>query len=327
MLSLALSLHIMKDKLLNIARIIISLLLLLFLFKRVDLRAVIPLMKGADIPLLMLSFSGYILLLVFSAVRWWWLLTVQGVKLSFIRVLGYYLIGMFFNNFLPPTVGGGAARAIYAGRDTGKNKESFASMTCELALGFIGLFIFVTVLLLFYLGIREGKILFLVFLCGGSVLIFLFCLFLSPHMARRLERPIRRVKLWGMGEKIFDFYSAIRIYRSRKMALFVGILLSLGVQISVGVENFFIGKALGLELGLLPCMVFPSIVGVITILPSIGGLGIREVSYVYFFNLVGITKEASFSLSLLFYIVGVIGSLPGAVLFPLMKRFRNKDIP
>lgn len=324
--SLAVSFHIMKDRLLNITRIIISLLLLLLLFKRMDLRNVIPLMKGVDIPLLLLSFCGYILLLIFSTMRWWWLLIVQDVRLPFMRVFGYYLVGMFFNNFLPPTVSGGAVRAVYAGRDTGKNKESFASMTCELVLGFIGLFIFVTILLLFYLGQREGRILFLIFLCGSVMLIFLFGLFISPYMVGRLEVPIRRIKMWGIGEKIFNFYNALSIYRNRKKAILIGILLSFGVQTAIGMENFFIAKALGLELSLFPCMVFPSIIGVITVLPSIGGLGIREVSYVYFFNLMGIAKEASFSLSLLFYIVGVIGSLPGAVLFSLMKRFKNKDI-
>jgi hypothetical protein len=325
--SLVVSLHIMKDRLLNIARIVISLLLLLFLFKRMDLRDIIPLMKGVNTPLLLLSFSGYILLIVFSTMRWWRLLTVQEVRLPFRRVFGYYLIGMFFNNFLPPTIGGGAVRAIYAGRDTGKNKESFASMTCELVLGFVGLFIFVTILLLFYLGRREGRILFLIFLCGSIAFIILFGLFLSPYMVRRLEGLIKRVRIWRIGEKIFGFYSALSIYRNRRTAILVGILLSFGVQTAIGTENFLIAKALGLELGLLPCMVFPSIIGIITILPSIGGLGIREVSYVYFFSLMGIPKEASFSLSLLFYIVGVIGSLPGAVLFALTKRFRSKDIP
>ncbi|MCK4256851.1 flippase-like domain-containing protein, partial [candidate division WOR-3 bacterium] len=141
----------MKNRLLNIARIVISLLLLLFLFYKLDLQDVKPLIKAADISFLILSFIGYILLLLFSTMRWWLLLNVQGVKLPFIRVFGYYITGMFFNNFLPPTIGGGTVRAIFAGRDTGKNKESFASMTCELLLGFIGLFIFVTILLLFYL--------------------------------------------------------------------------------------------------------------------------------------------------------------------------------
>jgi len=325
--SLAVSFHIMKNKLLNIASIIISLLLLLLLFKRMDLRFIIVLVKGVDIPLLVLSFFSYILLLVFSTMRWWWLLAVQGVRLPFMRVFGYYLIGMFFNNFLPPTVGGGAVRAIYAGRDTGKNKESFASMTCELVLGFIGLFIFVTILLLFYLGRSEGRILFLIFLCGSIVITLLFSLFLSTYIVKKLERPIKRIRFWGIGEKIFDFYNAITIYRDRKMAIFVSIFLSFGVQAAIGMENFLIARALGLELGLLPCMVFPSIIAVITILPSIGGLGIREVSYVYFFNLMGIPREVSFSLSLLFYIIGVIGSLPGVVLFSLMKRVKNKDTP
>ncbi len=315
----------MKNRLLNIARIVISLLLLLFLFYKLDLQDVKPLIKAADISFLILSFIGYILLLLFSTMRWWLLLNVQGVKLPFIRVFGYYITGMFFNNFLPPTIGGGTVRAIFAGRDTGKNKESFASMTCELLLGFIGLFIFVTILLLFYLMRLEGRILFLIFLFGSIVLIILFCLFLSPRMVRKLEIYIRRIRIFGIGDKLYDFYTAISIYRYKRTAILIGILLSFGVQTAIGIQNFFIARSLHLQLDLLPCIVFPSIISVIIMLPSIGGLGIREVSYVYFFNMMGIPKEASFSLSIIFYLVGVIGSLPGAVIFPLMKRFRKED--
>lgn len=312
----------MKNKLFNIARVVISLLLLLLLFKRLEMRDILPLIREADISYILLSFLGYLLLLLFSAARWWWLLGVQDVRLPFMRVFKYYLIGMFFNNFLPPTLGGGAVRAIYAGRDTGKKKESFASMTCELVLGFIGLFIFVTILLLFYLGTREGKILFLIFLCGSLTLAFLFNLFLSPRMVRRLEIPIRRVKIWGLGEKFHRFYGAISIYRDKRKAILIAILLSFGVQTSIGIINLFIGKALGLELSFLAYIVFPSIISVILILPSIGGLGIRELSYIYFFNLLGIAPEASFSLSILFYLVGIIGSLPGVVLFSTMKKYK-----
>ncbi|MCK4329961.1 flippase-like domain-containing protein, partial [candidate division WOR-3 bacterium] len=142
---------------------------------------------------------------------------------------------------------------------------------------------------------------------------------------RKLEIYIRRIRIFGIGDKLYDFYTAISIYRYKRTAILIGILLSFGVQTAIGIQNYFIARSLHLQLDLLPCIVFPSIISVIIMLPSIGGLGIREVSYIYFFNMLGIPKEASFSLSIIFYLVGVIGSLPGAVIFPLMKRFRKED--
>lgn len=316
----------MKNKLLNIIRIVVSLLLLILLFKKMNMGEIIPILTKININLFLLSFLGYILLLLFSALRWWWLLGAQDVRLPFIRVFAYYLIGMFFNNFLPPTIGGGAVRAIYAGADTGKKRESFASMSCELVVGFIGLFIFVTILLLFYLGTGEGKILFFIFLLGTIVLTSLFYLLISPKITEKLEKPIKKLKLWGIGEKLYNLYIAVSLYRGKILTILGVIFLSFGVQTAIGIENFFIGRAIGLEeITLLSYIVFPSIISVITILPSIGGLGIRELSYVYFFNLLGISNEAAFSLSILFYLVGIVGSLPGAIIFATMKKY-NKPL-
>ncbi len=315
----------MKNKWLNIARVVISILLLLLLFYKIDFKDIIPLIGSASIPFLLLSFTGYITLILFSTARWWWLLRVQGIRLSFLRVFGYYFVGMFFNNFLPPTIGGGTVRAMLAGRDTRKNKETFASMTCELLLGLIGLLVFVTLLLLFYLAKREGRILFIIFLSGSIVLIILYYLFLSPRIIKVLERHIKKIKFLQIGERLFNFYVALSIYRDKKRAVLLGILLSFGVQTAIGVQNFFIARALHLDIGLFPCILFPSIISIIIMVPSIGGLGVREASYVYFFNMLGISNEASFSLSILFYLVSVVGSLPGALVFPLMKRFKRED--
>lgn len=315
----------MKNRLLNILRAVISVLLLVFLFYRLNLGDIKPLLRTVAVPYLILSFAGYLLLLLFSTTRWWWLLKEKGVRLPFIKVFAYYLIGMFFNNFLPPTIGGGAVRALFAGRDTNRSKETFASMSCELLLGLIGLFIFVTLLLLFYLHAVEGRVLFIIFLSGSIGLIVLFYLMLSPVMVSKLEGYIKRIRIFGIGNKLFDFYTALSSYRDKKRAIFVGIILSFGVQTAIGIQNFFIARSLHLDIGLLPCIIFPSIISVIIMIPSIGGLGVREASYVYFFNMLGISKEASFSLSLIFYLVGVVGSLPGAVIFPLMRRVKKED--
>ena len=56
-----------------------------------------------------------------------------------------------------------------------------------------------------------------------------------------------------------------------------------------------------------------------TIPLTINGLGIREWGYRFFFAQVGLSSTETVTLSLLFYIVGVIGSLAGGIIFPFMK--------
>lgn len=314
----------MRKNLLNIVRVVVSVLLLYLLFRKINFKDILTILKTANTPVFLLSFLGYFLLLITSALRWWILLYAQGVKLPYHRTLIYYIIGMFFNNFLPPTIGGGAVRAFYVGKVTGKNKESFASMTVELILGLLGLLIFLAILLLFYLGREGGKVM-LVYILGATIfLIAVIFVFLQRGIVKRLKPIVLRIKFFGMGKKLIDFYNAMYLYRGKKLVILEVILLSFCVQASIGIMNFFIGKSLGFNISFLSYIILPSIVSIITMLPSIGGLGIREASYVFFFKSVGLTGAQSLSLSLIFYFCGVIGSLPGVIFFSLGRSLRGK---
>ncbi len=49
---------------------------------------------------------AYILVEISAAVRWQILLRVQGIRLNPFRLAGLFLIGMFYNQFLPGGTGG-----------------------------------------------------------------------------------------------------------------------------------------------------------------------------------------------------------------------------
>jgi uncharacterized membrane protein YbhN (UPF0104 family) len=48
---------------------------------------------------------------------------------------------------------------------------------------------------------------------------------------------------------------------------------------------------------------------------SLGGLGVRETSFVYFLGLVGVSSEKAFTLSIVAYAVTLITVLPAAWLY------------
>ena len=73
----------------------------------------------------LLGASVFVLgLLGTGSIRWGLLLRAQGVRLSRISVFMYYMIGMFFNNFLPSTVGGDFVKARSEERRVGKECRS-----------------------------------------------------------------------------------------------------------------------------------------------------------------------------------------------------------
>ena len=59
---------------------------------------------------------------------------------------------------------------------------------------------------------------------------------------------------------------------------------------------------------------FPAII-VLTMLPiSISGIGVREVSFAYFFSHVGVSNEQAVSISLAVFLLILIGNLGGGLL-------------
>ena len=159
----------MKRRLWLILRILVSVGLLFFILRRMNFDDAITLLKNVNVGLFLLSFVAYFLVVAISTLRWYELLGAQKVRLSYNKTLAYYLVGFFFNNFLPAVVGGGAIRAFYAGRVTNKNKEAFASMATELIFGLIGIFLFTVIVVLIYFGFKfKGAI--LGFIVGGLVL-------------------------------------------------------------------------------------------------------------------------------------------------------------
>ena len=53
-----------------------------------------------------LGIFAYLMVEVAAAIRWQVLLRVQGIRLSNMRVGGLFIIGMFYNQFMPGGTGG-----------------------------------------------------------------------------------------------------------------------------------------------------------------------------------------------------------------------------
>lgn len=315
----------MKKTLQIFLRIVVSGGLLFLLLHRIDFVKIMTLLKGVNIPIFLLSFGAYFLLVLTSTLRWHFLLLAQDVKLPFGRTLGYYLIGFFFNNFLPAAIGGGVIRASYAGKNTNKNKESFAAMFTELVVGFIGLLIFTSVLLVFFLNGKIEKIVLLSIVVGLFLIVIFGILFFQKALMSRFKNIVEKIRFWGLAEKIKRFYNVLYSYKEKKGSLITGILFSFGVQFFLGLMVLFIGKALGFSIPLISYILYTSIVSILMMAPiTINGLGIREWGFRFFFANVGLSSSEAVVLSLLFFFVGIIGSLSGAVIFPFMKLSKRR---
>src|SRR2546421_4451858 len=65
---------------------------------------------------------AYVVVEIAAAFRWHVLLKVQGIRLSFLRLSGLFLIGMFYNQFLPGGTGGDIMKSYYLLKETPDKK-------------------------------------------------------------------------------------------------------------------------------------------------------------------------------------------------------------
>ena len=130
-------------------RISISIILLIFLFKQIDKKTLLDTMKNLNKSLLFLAFliffSSYILCLL----RWGMLLKAAKIYLPFKRIIISFAGGVFFNLFLPSTIGGDFVRSVDLAIHTKRPREVVATVFLDRLSGYIGLVIVAILAVLF----------------------------------------------------------------------------------------------------------------------------------------------------------------------------------
>ena len=79
---------------------------------------------------------------------------------------------------------------------------------------------------------------------------------------------------------------------------------------------WFAAQALGADIPVLIVFLFNPLVMLIAVLPiTIGGLGLSQSSYVYFYGLMGVSAALALAMSLLQQVVVYAATLPGGILW------------
>src|SRR5215471_19919660 len=116
----------------------------LFLFGKVNLSEVWAAALNADRLYLGIAVAIYLLSVVGMAHRWQLLAAAVGLKKSLLELVQYCYVGMFFNLFLPSTVGGDFSRCYYISKGTGKYSNALYSVVADRTTGIAVLFLMAT---------------------------------------------------------------------------------------------------------------------------------------------------------------------------------------
>jgi glycosyltransferase 2 family protein len=303
-----------------IAKIVVSIALLAFLFSKIDTARLWASAKKASVPWLVAALGVQALNLIASTWRWRLLLDAQDVKLKSRTLLGSYLVATFFNNFRPSNVGGDVIRI----RDTaGATRSKTLATTIVLvdrALGLMALVLISAVgatAAARYYGSGASPIwpswLWAFFLAGAAITAPVVY---APEGFGRLLQPLTIVHPEWVGKRIDKLTATLSRFRERPSALagcFSGAVFVQGLMV---VFYLAVVYALKIPVTASELAVIVPISLVVQMLPvSVNGLGLREATFSFYFTRLGLPIESAVLLSLMGAAVLLVFSLSGAAVY------------
>lgn len=301
-------------------KVSISLGLLIYLFWKIDLPQFGRTLHIIQILPFLAAGILYIGCQYLSSYRWQVLLRVHDIYVPVPRLFSFYLVGMFFNNFLPSSVGGDVVKGYDLYRHSGRGKEAITTVLLERYTGLVALIIIgLAALLIGYKYLPDPVIAVLLsgiaagFICGTLIVI-------SRYTRRVSLRTTRRLNVPRLGRAIHKLYKPFERYKTHKGKFLYSILVSFAIQILNIVVYILLADALNISVPAGYFFLFFPIVTIISMFPvSINGLGIREGLMVYLFSKIDVSMNQALSLSLSWFFIVTCISLLGGLIFAARK--------
>jgi uncharacterized protein (TIRG00374 family) len=254
-----------------------------------------------------------------SLMAWRWLVLLQPVppadRPSFGRIMRIFFVSTFMGTFLPASVGGDLVRAFALARERVPMSLSAASVAMDRALGVV------SILLLGLASLAAAPEqappgVWIVMSVGTTACAALAAVIFSTRAAALVSllldwlpgAPLRR-----LAAKLLD---AVREYRFHHGALASVLVGSVGVQVLRVLQAWLLGVGLGITAPPAAYFVCIPIILLVMLLPiTMNGLGTSQAAFVWCFGALGVARADAFALSILFVALGIVGNLPGGLLY------------
>lgn len=259
----------------------------------------------------------------FLAMRWRSIVMASGVTLSGAAALRYSLIATFFNQTLPSTIGGDAARVWMLARNEAGWKNATYSVLIDRAVGLFALAVIVLAFLPWTLELVRDPV-----ARAATVAIGL----------AGVGGPLAFVAV-GFGGRLLDRWWATRhVVAASRLAWaicssarvgFPVAALSLLIHTLTVATAWAAAKAIAAPLDFTVALsLIPPVVLVATIPVSIAGWGVRESAMIAAFTYAGLVQSDGLIVSLIFGAASfAVGALGGIVWIVSGERVQSVDVP
>ncbi len=256
----------------------------------VDMSAVKTIWKNSDPLMLFAAFVAFFVSQIFASTRIRSYFLATGLKLSEWSNYKLYLLGMFYNMFLPGGVGGDGYKIYYLRKTHHADTRKLILATLlDKASGLWALCVISLVLLLKLPQLHIPSIWIWLLMIVGTIVYYL---------------------IYRIGFK--SFLSSFVTTNVKAM----------GVQLCQVLSVVFTLYALGIKENHTPYLVLFMVSSLVALFPlTIGGLGARELVFMYGAEYYALDAQIGVAISLFFYVISALASLPG-----LYFVFYNKSL-
>ncbi len=300
----------------RLVRLVIAVGLTAFLIWQNDPAAIFRTAAGADPAWLLVACS--LVVADRALMAWRWLALLRPVMASpppVGAVMRVFFVSSFVCSFLPASVGSDLARAYGLRQHDVPGTAAVASVAMDRALGVVAILL-VGVVAVAMLDVPAPTGVYLVLLSGGAASLALAAVIFVDAIGD----AVAAMTSWLPGEGIRRIagrlVEAVRTYRHHHGALGAVLAASAAVQALRVLQAWGLGRALGIDAALGVYFVAIPVVLLIMLLPiTINGLGTGQAAFLWTFGAAGVGRPEALALSILFIALGVIGNLPGGVLY------------
>jgi len=268
----------------TIAKLLISVLALYFVFKKIDLTLLWETIIGANFIFLFVAALLFVSSQFVSSIRLLYFFKDISIHLGKLYNWKLYLLGMYYNLLFPGGIGGDGYKVYLLEKMHQKGKvKIIKALLFDRLSGLLGLLVWLCVILALYSSIVSGNL--------GHIVVLLIVILLLIVVSYVLVRYIFATHLASfMPSLVLSL-----LIQGLQLGVCLAILASFGVNQNI--------------LAYLALFLISSIAAVVPI--TIGGAGARELTFLAGADYFPIEINIAIGLSVIFYIITVLASFIG----------------
>jgi glycosyltransferase 2 family protein len=232
-----------------------------------------------------------------------------------------FFVSTFVGTFLPASVGADAVRAFSLTRQKVGGGDAVASVFMDRILGVASLLAMALFGLLLVRGAAATTPILVALAAAGALCVATMLLIFSRRTARLVARYVEivpSVRVKDVGHRVLE---SVQKYSAYPRELVVVLVASVAVQFLRLVQAYYLGRGLGITAPLTVYLVYIPLILLVMLLPvTFNGIGTSQAAFVWSFAQAGVDAAAAFALSVLFVALGIVGNLPGGLLYAVGQR-------